>query len=132
MVTHAEQPVSPLARSWRLWFPRPGFISCATTGSWRPGPGPGAHRGGPAGCRAVGGGRLGERCVLAAIRRRWATLLARVFSSDLSECAACGGRLRIIAARTDPASIRTCLEGVGLPAMPPPRAPPEPLFEFAA
>ena len=64
-------------------------------------------------------------------RRRWATLLARVFSSDLSECAACGGGLRIIA-RTDPASIRTCLEGVGLPAMPPPRAPPEPLFEFAA
>ena len=65
-------------------------------------------------------------------RLRWATLLARVFSSDLSECAACGGRLRIIAALTDPASIRTCLEGVGLPAMPPPRAPPEPLFEFAA
>ena len=25
-------------RNWRLWFPRPGFISCATTGSWRPGP----------------------------------------------------------------------------------------------
>ena len=65
-------------------------------------------------------------------RLRWATLLARVFSSDLSECAACGGRLRILAARTDPASIRTYLEGVGLPAMPPPRAPPEPLFEFAA
>ena len=65
-------------------------------------------------------------------RLRWATLLARVFSSDISECAACGGRLRIIAARTDPASIRTCLEGVGLPAMPPPRAPPEPLFGFAA
>ena len=65
-------------------------------------------------------------------RLRWATLLARVFSSDLSECAACGGRLRIIAALTDPASIRTCLEGVGLPAWAPPRAPPEPLFEFAA
>ena len=65
-------------------------------------------------------------------RLRWATLLARVFSSDISECAACGGRLRIIAALTDPASIRTCLEGVGLPGMPPPRAPPEPLFGFAA
>ena len=72
----------------------------------------------------------GERCERPS--RRWATLLARVFSSDLSECAACGGRLRIIAALTDPASIRTYLEGVGLPAMPPPRAPPEPLFEFAA
>ena len=44
-------------------------------------------------------------------RLRWATLLARVFSSDLSECAACGGRLRIIAALTDPASIRPYLEG---------------------
>ena len=54
------------------------------------------------------------------------------FPPTSAKCAACGGRLRIIAARTDPASIRTCLEGVGLPAMPPPRAPPEPLFEFAA
>ena len=35
-------------------------------------------------------------------RLRWATLLARVFSSDLSACAACGGRLRIVAALTDP------------------------------
>ncbi len=25
-------------RSWRLWSPRPGFISCATTGSWPPVP----------------------------------------------------------------------------------------------
>ena len=65
-------------------------------------------------------------------RLRWATLLARVFSSDLSECAACGGGLRIIAALTDPASIRTYLERVGLLEMPPPRAPPQPLFEFAA
>ena len=65
-------------------------------------------------------------------RLRWATLLARVFSSDLSECAACGGRLRVIAALTDPASIRPYLEGVGLPVRPPPRAPPEPLFELAA
>ena len=53
-------------------------------------------------------------------------------SSNISECTACGGRLRIIAALTDPASIRTYLEVVGLPAMPPPRAPPHPQFEFAA
>ena len=65
-------------------------------------------------------------------RLRWATLLARVFSSDLSQCAACGGRLRIAAALTDPSSIRIYLEGVGLPAMPPPRASPQPRFEFAA
>ncbi len=46
-------------------------------------------------------------------RRRWATLPARVFSSDISECAAGGGRRRIIAARTDPASFRCYLTGVG-------------------
>ena len=41
-------------------------------------------------------------------------------------------RLRIVAALTDAASIRTYLEGIGLPAVPPPRAPPHPQFEFAA
>ncbi len=30
------------------------------------------------------------------------TLLARVFSSDLSACPTCGGRLRLVAALTDP------------------------------
>ena len=65
-------------------------------------------------------------------RLGWAALLARVFGADLSECAACGGRLRIIAALTDPTSIRTYLEGVGLPVRPPPRAPPQPQLEFAA
>ncbi len=35
-----------------------------------------------------------------------------------------GGRLRIIVALTDPDSIQTDLQGVGRPAMPPPRAPP--------
>ena len=49
---------------WRLWFPRPGFISYATTGSWRPGLGPATASCRPAGCRVGGGGRLGERCVL--------------------------------------------------------------------
>ena len=65
-------------------------------------------------------------------RLGWAALLARVLGADLSQCAACGGRLRIIAALTDPTSIRTYLEGVGLPGVPPPRAPPPPPFEFAA
>ena len=117
-------------RSWRLWFPRPGSISYATTGSWRPGPGPATSS-----CRpsrwaepsAADGAASAASC---GHRLRWATLLARVFSSDLSECAACGGRLRIIAALTDPASIRPYLEGVGLPVRPPPRAPPEPLSSW--
>ena len=65
-------------------------------------------------------------------RLGWAALLARVLGADLSACAACGGRLRIFAALTDPTSIRTYLEGVGLPWVPPPRVPPQPQFEFAA
>ena len=64
-------------------------------------------------------------------RLRWAALLAQMFATELSPCAACGGRLRIIAAVTDPASIRGYLEGVGLPALALPRAPPQPQFEFA-
>ena len=63
--------------------------------------------------------------------RGW-PLLARVFYSDLSACAAYSGRLRIIAALTDSALIRTYSEGIGLPAVPPPRAPPQPQFEFVA
>ena len=59
-------------------------------------------------------------------RLGWTALLARVLGADLSECAACGGRLRIIAARTYLTSIRTYLEGVGPPGVPPPQ------FEFAA
>ena len=51
-------------RGWRLWFSRPGFTSYATTGSWRPGPEPRPHRAGQAGCRGLGGGRRGERCLL--------------------------------------------------------------------
>ena len=75
-------------------------------------------------CRKRGFCPSQRTCVAAGawpIRRRawWTTLLARVFSSDFSECKTCGGRLRIIAALTDPTSIRTYLEGVGLPAMPP-------------
>ena len=62
-------------------------------------------------------------------RRPWATRMHDLLH-DFSEFAACGRPLRIIAALTDPASIRTCLEGVGMPALTPglapARAPPEP------
>ena len=37
-------------------------------------------------------------------------LLARVFRIDVTVCPACGGRMKIVAALTDPASIRTYLE----------------------
>ena len=74
------------------------------------------------------GARAGRPC---GHRLGWAALLARVFAPDLSVCPACGGRLRIIAALTDPASIRRYLVGVGLPPKAPPRAPPQPRFEFS-
>ena len=65
-----------------------------------------------------------------------AALLARVFALDVIRCPACGGRLRLIAALTDPASIRRYLHGVGLPTQPPPlnppRPPPQQQWDFAA
>ncbi|MBC8254802.1 MAG: transposase [Ardenticatenia bacterium] len=61
-------------------------------------------------------------------RRRlsWAALLARVFALDVTVCPACGGRLRLIAALTDPDSINTYLTGVGSAAEPPAIAPARP------
>ena len=41
-----------------------------------------------------------------------AEALARVFALDVTVCPACGGRLRLIAALTDPASVRRYLQGV--------------------
>ena len=69
-------------------------------------------------------------------RLAWAVLLARVFSIDVSTCDRCGGRMRVIAALTEPASIRRYLQGVGLPDQPPPiapaRPPPQTELEFSA
>ena len=55
-------------------------------------------------------------------RLAWAVLLARVFQFDVSVCDRCGGQVKIVAAVTDPGSIRRYLEGVGLPARAPPIA----------
>ena len=59
-------------------------------------------------------------------RISWAALLARIFALDVTRCPACGGGLRLIAALTDPASIRRYLHGVGLPTQPSPQCPPRP------
>ena len=68
-------------------------------------------------------------------RLPWAALLARVFALDVTVCPDCGGRLRLIAALTDPVSVRGYLHGVGLPTEPPPllpaRAPPQQAWDFA-
>ena len=58
------------------------------------------------------------------------------FSLDVTLCPRCGGHMRLIAALTDPDSIRTYLTGVGLPAeapaISPARPPPQEELEFAA
>ena len=68
-------------------------------------------------------------------RLSWARLLARVFRIDVTECPHCGGRMKIIAALTEPAAIRAYLDCVGLDSHPPPVAPPRPQpqteFEYA-
>jgi len=40
-----------------------------------------------------------------------------------AECPACGGKMKIIAALTEPLAIRTYLDGIGLASRPPPIAP---------
>ena len=59
----------------------------------------------------------------------WAALLARTFGLKMEICPDCGGRMKIIAVVTDPVSVKTYLEGVGLdskiPKLKPPRAPPQ-------
>ena len=69
-------------------------------------------------------------------RLSWCQLLARVLAIDISECPACGGRMKIVAALKEPTSILSYLEGVGLSARPPPIAPARPALqpelEFAA
>ncbi len=53
-------------------------------------------------------------------RTAWADLLKRVFEVDALVCPECGGRMRILAAITDPDVARRILDCLGLP----PRAPP--------
>jgi hypothetical protein len=50
-------------------------------------------------------------------RVAWSKLLARVFQVDVEECPAGGGRLKIVTALTDPASVRPIPGGRG-PAIP--------------
>jgi hypothetical protein len=49
-------------------------------------------------------------------RLPWAVLLQRVFLVDVLECPKCKGRMKILAAVTEPASVRRVLESLGLPS----------------
>ena len=54
----------------------------------------------------------------------WSEMMRRVFDLDVLECAACGGKLRVLAAIQDPDAIRAILDCLGLSSRPPP--PPSP------
>ena len=111
-------------------------VSSAITGCWPPTPPPA-----PPSCPGrkpkptCNGRHSGGQGQTSTYRRSWATLLARVFRIDVTNCPDCGGRMKIIAALTDPSSIRRCLQGMRLPARAPPIAParpdPQPQFDYA-
>jgi len=67
-------------------------------------------------------------------RLLWAALLKRTFRIDVETCPHCGGRMRIVAAVTEPGSIKRYLEGVGLPSdfpeIKPARPPPQLDMEY--
>ena len=56
-------------------------------------------------------------------RIAWADLLKRVFEVDALRCPGCGGRMRLLAAITDPSVARQILECLALPPRAPPLAP---------
>ncbi len=67
-------------------------------------------------------------------RLLWAALLARTFRLEMEICFHCGGKMRMVAAITDPVSIKAYLDGVGLPSVPPDikpaRPPPQEEIEY--
>ena len=50
----------------------------------------------------------------------WADLLQRVFEVDALRCPACGGRMRILSAITEPDVARRILEWLDMPSRAPP------------
>jgi hypothetical protein len=69
-------------------------------------------------------------------RTPWAQLLQRTFGEDVLRCPGCGGRRHWVATITDPRALARVLAHAGLDPEPeplaPPRAPPDPAFDFDA
>ena len=67
-------------------------------------------------------------------RLSWSALLARVFHIQAEVCPHCGGKMKIVAAVTDPASVRHYLKGTKqsaeIPILAPARAPPQEEWDF--
>jgi hypothetical protein len=66
-------------------------------------------------------------------RLTWAALLKRVFQIEM-QCPQCNGKMKVVAAVTDPSSIRQYLKGTGqsaeVPTLSPARAPPQEEWDF--
>ncbi|MCP4606551.1 MAG: hypothetical protein GY847_39595 [Proteobacteria bacterium] len=66
-------------------------------------------------------------------RLSWSALLARIFQIEM-KCPHCGSKMKIVAAVTDPDSIRHYLEGTGqsaeIPTLAPARDPPQSDLDF--
>ena len=69
-------------------------------------------------------------------RLSWAVLVGRGYALEVTSWPACGGRLHLTAALTDPASVRRYLSGVGLRSqrlpLTSPRPPPQAEWDFVA
>jgi hypothetical protein len=59
---------------------------------------------------------LGGALYAATPRVDWATLLRRTFSVDVLECAACGGRMRVLGRVTERDTVRAILERLAMAA----------------
>jgi len=68
-------------------------------------------------------------CMPRLSRLPWAILLKRVFLVDVLECPKCRGRMKILTAVVEPASVRRVLASLGLPSeaprLQPARSPPQ-------
>ena len=75
-----------------------------------------------------------EGTVTRKYRLSWSALLARVFQIQAEVCSQCGGKMKIVAAVTDPVSVRYYLKGTGqsaeIPILAPARAPPQEQWDF--
>jgi hypothetical protein len=73
-------------------------------------------------------GRVDEPAVVRDRHLDWASLIRRVFDTDVRVCPACSGRVVVLAAISDPRVVERILGHLGLPttlpACQPARAPP--------
>jgi hypothetical protein len=65
---------------------------------------------------------LGGALYAATPRMDWSALLRRTFQVDVTACAKCGGRLRVLAVIRERESVRRILAHLGLPSEAPPLA----------